>query len=254
MGPMAPLTRRAVLALGGLAATGLLAPHASADAAPATGGRLPRQVRRAGSPTDLERHDRDNLLVVVTKDRPLDPVDYAPDDLVDWRDPDYQLRAEVADQLSDLFDAAQEEGHRLRVISGYRSHTTQRETYDYWVRTTGRKAADATSARPGHSEHQTGLAVDLDNDKGTCYLDQCFGDTAEGRWLAEEAHRFGFVISYPEGQRERTGYTYEPWHVRYVGPTVAGDMHREGFLLLEDYLAAEALRPALRRPGRARPV
>lgn len=251
MAVMAPMTRRAVLALGGLAATGLLVPHASDAATPTPAGR---RARRASSLTDLERHDRDHLLAVVTKDRPLEPVDYAPEDLVRWRDPNFELRAEVADQLSDLFDAAKKKGHGLRVVSGYRSHKTQRETYDYWVRTAGRKSANASSARPGHSEHQTGLAVDLDNDLGTCYLDQCFGDSAEGRWLAAEAYRFGFVMSYPEGGRSRTGYTYEPWHFRYVGPAVAGVMHGQGYLLLEDYLEAESLRPALRYDGLSRPV
>lgn len=253
MAGMAPVTRRAALALGGLAATGLLVPPASADTASAVAGSPSRRTGRAGSRTDLERHDRDNLLVVVTKDRPLDPVGYAPDDLVPWRDPNYQLRAEVADQLSDLFDAADTKGHGLRVVSGYRSYQTQQGTYDYWVRTAGRRTADATSARPGHSEHQTGLAVDLDNDQGTCYLDQCFGDTEEGRWVAREAHRFGFVMSYPSGEKARTGYAYEPWHYRYVGPMVAGAMHREGHRFLEDHLAAHTVRTVL-RPFFARPV
>lgn len=226
---MVTLTRRALLGLGGLAATSLLG-------APA--GAAPARTRHGGARTDLERRDPHHLLAVVTKAQPLDPVDYAPDDLVRWQDPHYQLRAEVAEQLGRLFDAAAGEGHGLRVVSGYRSYETQRGTYEYWVAHYGRAAADATSARPGHSEHQTGLAVDLDNDRGSCYLEQCFGDSAEGRWVAEQAAGFGFILSYPAGAREQTGYAYEPWHIRYVGPIAAGRMRERGHLTLQDYLAS----------------
>jgi D-alanyl-D-alanine carboxypeptidase len=225
------LTRRTLLGLGGLAATGLLGAPVSAAPAPA---------RHAGAPTDLELHDPENLLAVVTKQRPLDPVDYAPDDLVPWRDPHYELRSEVAEQLARLVDAAADEGHGLRVVSGYRSYETQAGTYEYWVAHYGREAADATSARPGHSEHQTGLAVDLDNDRGSCYLEPCFGDTVEGRWVARHAHAFGFILSYPAAEQERTGYAYEPWHIRYVGPTVARQMRQRGQPLLQDYLRTRA--------------
>lgn len=197
---------------------------------------------RTSSPpaTDLERQDRANLLAVVTKRTPVDPLDYAPDDLVTWPGTDYQVRQEVAEQLELLFAAAEADDLGFRVISGYRSYETQAGTYDYWLRQSGRAAADATSARPGHSEHQTGLAVDLDNLTGECYLEQCFGETDDGRWLAEHAHEFGFLISYPQGARAITGFAYEPWHVRYVGPQVAGDMERRGIALLSSYLGASA--------------
>ena len=190
--------------------------------------------------TELEQHDPERLLDVVTKEREITPIDYQPDDLERVPGTDYEVRAEVLDQLELMFSAAEEEGLGLRVISGFRSHDTQAGTYDYWVRHYGRASADATSARPGHSEHQTGLAVDLDNTTGSCYLDRCFGDTAEGRWLAENGHEFGFILSYPEGAREQTGYAYEPWHLRYVGPTVATDMQHRGIALLADYLGAPA--------------
>lgn len=192
--------------------------------------------------TRLERTDRAHLLDLVGKQHPLTPRDYAPPDLVPWPlDPAYQLRAEVADQLGRLFAAAEDAGLGLRVISAYRSYETQAETYASWVREYGRASADATSARPGHSEHQTGLAVDLDTTRGECYLHACFGTTAEGRWVARHAHRFGFILSDPEGHRDRTGYAYEPWHMRYVGPEVAAAMRNLGVLLLQDYLSAHHL-------------
>lgn len=191
--------------------------------------------------TTLERSDRANLLAVVTQERPIQPLDYAPEDLVTWPGTDFRLRAEVADQLELMLGAAQREGLHYRVVSGFRSYDTQAGTYDYWVRQSGVTEADAVSARPGHSEHQTGLAVDLDNTTGECYLEACFGETEEGQWVAEHGHEFGFIISYPEGAREATSYAYEPWHIRYVGPQVAGDMHRRDVRLLGTYLAVPAV-------------
>lgn len=217
--------------------------HALATAALASLLALTGAVSGSAAPgdrTDLEKHEPERLLVVIDKDDPIDPLDYEPEDLTAFRGGDYEVRTEVAEQLEDLVTAAEDEGLGLRVISGYRSFDTQAGTYDYWVRHYGRAAADATSARPGHSEHQTGLAVDLDNLTGTCYLDKCFGDTDEGEWVAAHAHEFGFVLSYPEGARELTGYAYEPWHIRYVGPQVAGDMHGRGIPLLSAYLGAPA--------------
>lgn len=190
--------------------------------------------------TDLERQEPEALLVQVNKQVPLDPVDYEPPDLRRWRDSDYTVRSEVNEQLESLFAAAEDSGQGLRVISGYRSYDTQAQTYDYWASHYGQAAADASSARAGHSEHQTGLAVDVGSTTGECYLDPCFGQTSEGRWVAAHAHEFGFVLSYPKGARAQTGYTYEPWHLRYVGPRVATDMHQRGFRLLGAYLGASA--------------
>lgn len=220
-------TRRAVL-LGAL--LGTVTPHGQGVWAADRPEREPL--------TALEREDRDHLLVVVTKTQPLTPKAYAPPDLVPWRDPAYEMRAEVAEHLEVLFEAAETEQLGLRVISGYRSYETQRGTYASWVGLHGLASAEATSARAGHSEHQTGLAVDLDSTRGKCYLDDCFGETAEGRWVAQNAYRFGFVLSYPKGYRDRTGYAYEPWHIRYVGPRTAGVMHDRGLVLLDEYLAA----------------
>lgn len=227
---MTVLSRRALLALLGAGATG-----AAVTLAP-VGAAVAADTPRRSELTELERRDRTRLLTVVTKSRPLDPIDYEPDDLVRWRDPAYELRAEVADQLERLFAAADDDSLGLRVISAYRSYRTQAGTYEFWVRTHGQAAADVTSARPGHSEHQTGLAVDLDGTSGGCYLQPCFGQTPTGRWVARNAHTFGFVLSYPRDLKHRTGYAYEPWHIRYVGPQVAWQMNQFGVPLLSDYL------------------
>ncbi len=225
---MVELSRRSLMA----AASAVLVPALSPGVASTLGVS---DLRFTG----LERSDREHLLAVVTKGEALRPVDYAPPDLVQWRDSAYEMRAEVVEQLESLFAAADRDEVYLRVISGFRSYETQGETYRSWVRTLGRSAAQVSSARPGHSEHQTGLAVDLDGTDGECYLDPCFGKSAPGRWVATNAFRFGFVVSYPKGYQDRTGYVYEPWHIRYVGPSTAQAMHQSGVTLLQDYLSPQ---------------
>ena len=106
--------------------------------------------------------------------------------------------------------------------------------YDRYVERDGKQQADTYSARPGHSEHQTGLAVDLD-DSGDCYLAACFGQTPSGRWIAAHAAEYGFVIRYPEGKQGVTGFMPEPWHLRYLGTGVATELYNSG-LSLEEYL------------------
>jgi D-alanyl-D-alanine carboxypeptidase len=167
--------------------------------------------------TDMELGPRTRLLALVTKSRAIDPERYVPPDLVSFRGGQHQVRPEVATRLEALFDAAAAAGHPdLSVISGFRSYETQKATYEYWVELLGRERADQISARPGHSEHQLGLAVDIAGP--SCSGWQCFGDTPEGRWVAAHAHRFGFIIRHPQGGMPVTGYDYEPWHLRYVGP------------------------------------
>ena len=157
--------------------------------------------------------------VVVDKARPLAPLDFAPADLVAIGG--RQLRAEAAQAMQDMFAAAAAEGLRLSVQSAYRS-------YDYQVNTFRNQVA-----RPGYSEHQTGLAADIGG--GGCDIESCFASTAEGRWVAANGYRFGYVIRYPEGLQEVTGYKYEPWHVRYVGVALATEMQRTGVPTLEQF-------------------
>lgn len=174
--------------------------------------------------TALEQQEPERLYALVTREEPVDPLDYVPDDLEPLPGDFYQARAEVVEQLTALIEAAADEGHPLVVTSGFRDRDTQAGTYQDWVRRSGAAAADRLSARPGHSEHQLGLAVDL---AGTCAY-QCFGDTDEGRWVAANAHRWGFIVRYPEGGEQVTGYAAEPWHLRYVGPRAAWAMHLRG--------------------------
>ncbi|NQX26532.1 M15 family metallopeptidase [Microbacteriaceae bacterium VKM Ac-2854] len=175
--------------------------------------------------------------VVVNKLRSLDPQDYEPDDLT-YPDVPYvnrqPMRAATADALVQLFDAAQSEaGLTLRVQSAYRSYDTQVSVYAGWVSSRGQAGADATSARPGHSEHQTGWAVDVTGASGECALEICWGETAEGVWVGENAHRFGLIVRYRADTTPITGYESEPYHLRYVGPELAAYMQEQGITTLE---------------------
>lgn len=182
--------------------------------------------------------DAHSIWVVSNKLRPLSPVDYAPDDLVlpegvenEFVQP---LRAPAARAVEQLVGAAAEAGHSVWIISAYRDYATQVALYGGYVARDGQAVADRYSARPGHSEHQTGLVVDLD-DHGACYLDGCFGDTAAGAWLAAHAAEYGFIVRYPEGKEDVTGFMPEPWHFRYVGPELALEMRAQGVVTLEEF-------------------
>lgn len=145
--------------------------------------------------------------------------------------PDYNPGVDGAANaaLNEMIAAAQEEGIALWVVSGFRSYNTQAAIYSNYAARDGAAAADRYSARAGHSEHQTGLAFDLNS------LDQYFGATPEGQWLAAHCWEYGFIIRYPQEKESVTGYMYEPWHVRYLGKETARQVYESG-LCLEEYL------------------
>lgn len=128
------------------------------------------------------------------------------------------MRPEAADALEALFAGAQEDGIILYATSGFRSYSTQKAIFDRKLERMSEKAANASVAKAGYSEHQTGLAMDVEGHSSLgSGLVEDFGKTPEGMWLAEHCHEYGFIIRYPEGKRDITGYIYEPWHIRYVG-------------------------------------
>ena len=131
---------------------------------------------------------------------------------------DHLVRAIMLDDLRALREAAEEAGLALAVQSAYRSYAYQRQVFAGWVERLGEAQALRVSARPGHSEHQLGTAIDLRSRGGPAPWDlDDWGRTPEGAWLLENAHRYGFVLSYPEGEEDRTCYDYEPWHYRWLG-------------------------------------
>lgn len=131
--------------------------------------------------------------------------------------------------LQEMFAAAKNDGLNLFVKSGFRSYSTQKSLYNNYVARDGKAAADRYSARPGHSEHQTGLGFDINK------ADSSFEGTPEANWLAANCHKYGFIIRYPAGKESITGYIYEPWHVRYLGVETATAVYNSG-LCLEEYL------------------
>ena len=127
------------------------------------------------------------------------------------------MRREAAEALEKLFRAAEEEEHyTLVAVSGYRSYQTQRNIYKRRIKNAGQKKADKFVALPGASEHQLGLAMDVGR-RTNHKLKAAFGNTPEGKWLAQNCYRFGFILRYKAEWEEITGYGYEPWHIRYVG-------------------------------------
>ena len=127
-------------------------------------------------------------------------------------------------------DDALKEGINLEIISGYRSYADQAYIYNNYVLSDSKSNADTYSARAGHSEHQTGLAADINS------LNTNFIYTKEGMWLNNNCHKYGFIIRYPEGKASVTGYMYEPWHIRYVGAPLASELYNNGnWISLEEY-------------------
>ncbi|HWT39799.1 MAG TPA: M15 family metallopeptidase [Dongiaceae bacterium] len=168
--------------------------------------------------------------VLVNKKHCLQPVTYVPDDLVTSNGATLSAKAITA--YNELFNAAAAAGEPFYVTSSYRSYNDQVSTYNYWVGTSGKAGADTYSARPGYSEHQTGLAFDVA--AHGCVLN-CFGGTTAYQWLQQHAADYGFIQRYYAGYESITGYEAEEWHYRYVGVAVAQDMKAKGVKTLEQY-------------------
>lgn len=135
------------------------------------------------------------------------------------------MQPEAAAALESLFAGALEEDIILYATSGFRSYSTQKAIFERKLDKMSERAANASVAKPGYSEHQTGLAMDVEGHSslGSGLVDD-FGKTPEGIWLAENCHEYGFIIRYPEGKTNITGYIYEPWHIRYVGKEAAEEI------------------------------
>ena len=167
------------------------------------------------------------------------------------------MRPEAASALEALVDGAAQEGITLYATSGYRSYSTQKAIFDRKLEKMTEAQANKSVAKPGYSEHQTGLAMDVEGEttKGTG-LTAAFGDSPEGIWLAENCTDYGFIIRYPEGKSSITGYVYEPWHIRYVGVEAAKEI-RELDVTFEEYILLirrdriEALEAAQDEAGQA---
>ena len=175
--------------------------------------------------------DPSSLTVCVNKSRQL-PSTYQPSDLVlpNVRSANSNnrlyMRKEAAGALEELFKAAEKENYYLYAISGYRSYSYQKSIYNPY---------SGYSAPAGASEHQLGLAMDITLAKYNGTLSVDFGNTKEGKWVKENAHKYGFIIRYLQGKEDITGYNYEPWHLRYLGVDLATELYEKNITLEEYY-------------------
>lgn len=191
----------------------------------------------------------ENVLALVNKEFAL-PATYEPDDLVipnvafsfgKADVPQRYIRKEAAAALEDLFKQAEKEGIELLAVSGYRSYSRQLGILNNEEKKKGEELARQTVALPGQSEHQSGLAMDVSSRSNNLELSEAFGETEEGKWLRENAHRFGYIIRYQKGKEEITGYQYEPWHLRYVGVERAKVIFEHDMTLEEYFKKAKAI-------------
>ena len=155
----------------------------------------------------------------------------------DYRAPE-ELEKDAIDAAKRMMKSAEEDGVVIKIRSGYRSYSIQSTLYNNYVRRDGKEAADKYSAVPGYSEHQTGLAFDFTTSDTITSIGDWFTDTIQAKWLYENAYKYGFIIRYPEGKEDITGYQYESWHYRYIG-----EEHSRHFamnnLTLEEYLGLD---------------
>ncbi|REJ08558.1 D-alanyl-D-alanine carboxypeptidase family protein [Microbacterium bovistercoris] len=199
----------------------------------------------AGAAPCISLSDPAHVWVVVNKARRLSPENYAPASLagsgLTTTSRSGTARDDVAAALAGLAAAAADAGAgRIGVNNAYRSYGLQVRTYGQHVRDQGEARADTVSARPGHSEHQTGLAADIVACSPNCTDIHSFGGTPQSDWVAQHAWEHGFIVRYEDGHTAMTGYIAEPWHVRYVGKEIAAAYHAGGFHTLEEFFGLPA--------------
>ena len=184
--------------------------------------------------------DPDSDWVLVNRRNPLSPIRFAPDDLVVPPMSDaagQRLRADAAKALGAMASDVAADAGRIGIDTAFRSYATQDALYDKWLARRGRTWTDTWYARPGYSEHQTGLTVDLlPVGESNCSINDCIDETPQGRWLARNSWKYGYVLRYEKGYRSTVGLGFEPWHFRYVGTPLAAAYHDGGWHTLEAFL------------------
>lgn len=199
----------------------------------------------AGTAPCISLTDPTKRWVVVNKMFPIGPIDYEPAGMVEgpvqMTTSSRLIRDDAAAALSDMAAELNRAGAgELGMNNAYRSYRLQSANYSGQVAAAGQEAADLGSARPGHSEHQTGLAIDVVACSGGCGGIDAFGGTVESDWVAAHAWEYGFIVRYEEVGTGTTGYDPEPWHLRYVGPALAAAYHDGGYHTLEEFFGLPA--------------
>lgn len=214
-------------------------PHLSADVGEKETAKPVSASHQSEKETGAKVSD-DQYLILVNKNHGLNQS-YEPDNLVDAKPAVkgatayQQVQKPVAEAFRKLSSDAKKQGYIIKVTSGYRPYAYQKKIFTKYVDKDGRYGAEQYSAEPGHSEHQTGLCADVSSPSVNYHLAQAYGTTDEGKWLAKNTHKYGFIIRFPKGKEKITGYEYEPWHIRYVGKAPAKQMYKKK-LTLEEYL------------------
>ncbi len=197
-------------------------------------------------------HQTNNIWMLVNKTNPIS-ITYTPTNLKipniytnpEKGDEERSVRADIEQPLIDMFTAAQTDGYSLMIGSGYRSANLQSIYFNSLAGSVGELIANQSIARPGQSEHQTGLTVDISTVARNCYLLDCFAETNDGIWLINNSYKFGFILRYPEGKELITGLIYEPWHFRYVGIDLATALYESKLTLDEAWPYLETARNQL---------
>lgn len=209
--------------------------------------QVSRKIIADSSPLPDPAKSCDDLRVLVDQNHPL-RYSYAPTDLISLSaygvpvlEGNPLMRREAAVHLKALIAAAAADNEELIVASAYRSYADQQASYGKWTNFYG-QGAGGMSARPGYSQHQLGTAVDFTNAEAGYKLWQPFGGTTASAWLKTNAPKYGYVLSYPEGKYNETGYHWEPWHYRYIGIANVKRMERSD-LSLQEFLVKEGVLP-----------
>ena len=213
--------------------------------AAAGGGEGLRQAVIRGIAPCINLRDPSHVWFVVNKAMPMEPIDYAP---VDWAAPaDIPLgnlaavRTDIAPTVTAMSEASVAAGTgQIGMQNGYRGYSVQQRIHDQRVSSLGKEAGERLAARPGYSEHQSGIAMDVFGCTPGCSSSEQFGSTATYGWVVEHAWEFGWIIRYEDGQTPITGYDPEAWHLRYIGPELAAAYHAGGFHTLEEFFGLPA--------------
>lgn len=188
---------------------------------------------------EVRTTDDGNLLVIVNKEYAVSP-DYYPTDMVDIdgslsTNQNLKVKKEAYDAYLKMLHDAQAEGLNFCICSAYRSYSLQESLYNNSLAANGQEYTEKMFAYPGKSEHHTGYAIDVTSASMNWGLAQNFTDYPDGAWITEHCSEYGFIIRYPKGKEDVTGYVYEPWHIRYVGVDVAKYITQQG-ITFEEYL------------------
>lgn len=188
---------------------------------------------------DLLKKDNGDVLVLVNKLHAVSKY-YEPTDMVAINgsyttNQGLEMKEDAYKAFKKMRKAARADGIYFKICSAYRTYETQKWLYKNYLNTMGRELRDIRSAAPGRSEHHTGYAIDLVTKSTGWTLTQDFAKTDEGKWIKKNCAKYGYIIRYPKGKTDITGYDYEPWHLRYVGVDVAKEITKQG-ITLEEYL------------------